>query len=342
MFDSPDSPVNTVRWPMLGGLLALAVSMIPASALATPTWLVLPLQTTSPDDADAAATVRDLLANEITTVNQARIVAGDAACVDTPCAQAAGKAAQADVAVFGRMARLGSKIIVTTTAIDVSSGSAQGGTRMTVDRIEDLEAVAARTARALVMGKSTDETAELGQITQAEIEPAVRRKGESGVALRVGQVTPFDGVYVAGAGLLIDVGYWYEASDFAIEPRIGFRFTPNAGGEEGYRTFLVGALANYIITRTDFAPFVGVGAGLRYIEETREQVLTAGQGVQLTSRALDTEDGYGAGLVARVGFLLFRTYTMRVALTADYDITFVDLHQAGFPQSMQFGLSVIF
>ena len=324
--------------------LAIWASIIftPALAAADATWLVLPLQTASPEDVDAAATVRDLLANEITTESQARIVAGESPCADSPCAQAAGKAAGADTAVFGRLARLGSKIIVTTTAVEVSTGVGRGGTRMTVDRIEDLEEVAARTARALVMGKTTDETAELGQVTQAEVQPAKRRKGESGIALGVGQVTPIDGAYVAGAGLLVDVGYWYEANDFAIEPRLGFRFNPSSSGEEGYRTFQVGALAHYILTRTDFAPFIGVGAGLRYVEETREEVLTAGQNVRLTSEALETEDGFGAGLVARVGFLLFRTYTMRVAVTADYDITFVDLHQAGYPQSLQFGLSVIF
>lgn len=329
--------------PPAARLVAWVVLMaLPAFASAESSWLVLPLEVSTPDDADAAATVRDLLANEIGTLNQARIIAGKSPCSDAPCAQTAGKAVEADVAVFGRMSRLGSKIIVTTTAVEVSTGAGHGGTRMTVDRVEDLEAVATRTARALVKGKSTDETAELGQITKAESKPAQRRKGESGISLRVGQLTPLDGAYVAGAGMLVDVGYWYEASDFAIEPLLGFRFNPGGSGEQGYRAFQIGAVANYILTRTDFAPFIGVGAGLRHLEETREQVVSAGQSVRLTSESLDTESGFGAGLMARVGFLLFRTYTLRVAVTADYDITFVDLYQAGYPQSLQFGLSVIF
>lgn len=61
-----------------------------ASAIAAPTWTVLPLDARGVDRA-AVATFRDLLISELGTRNRARFVDGKRPCNDVPCAQQAGR-----------------------------------------------------------------------------------------------------------------------------------------------------------------------------------------------------------------------------------------------------------
>ena len=241
-----------------------------------------------------------------------------------------------------RMARLGDKLIVSLSAVDVTHGSMLSNQRMSVDRIEDLEAVATRMAEAIVEGRSVEDTAALGTITAAEVAPDRRREGHSGPSLRVGGMVPFGDSLHAGFGVLFDLGYWYEARDFAIEPRVAFRMSTDVDGEEYYRVGHLDVAAHYILTRTDFAPFIGLGGGLRFADEVRNRQVSIGKAVRLVGTEQVEKSAWGPGAYARLGVLLFRTYTLRVAFTVDYDVTFVELHDDKVPQSIQAGVGVMF
>ncbi len=54
------------------------------------------------------------------------------------------------------------------------------------------------------------------------------------------------------------------------------------------------------------------------------------------------DDGWGVGLFGRVGLILFRTYAVRVTMSVDYDVTFVDLSGRGYLQAVTFGAGVLF
>lgn len=304
-------------------------------------WTVLPLQGRGLDT-ETLETFRDLVISELTSRNGATFVTVDAPCADAPCARKSAAEAGAAVALFGRISRLGDNLIVTLTTVDVAGGATLSSLRMRASRVEDLEAIAARMAQAIVEGRTVDETAALGTITEAEQKPDRRREGDSGLALRIGGVAPVADGWRAGFGMLVDLGYWYEARDFAIEPRLGYRGTPSAGeGDDAYFAFNADVIAHYLLTHTDIAPYVGLGGGLRVIGETRIRTTTVGKVVRLTGQVEETEEGIGGGAVARAGLLLFRTYTLRVALNLDYDVSFVRLHGA-FPQSLQAGIGVVF
>lgn len=335
------NPMTRITSRARSWLAALCLLAAPAAAAAADAWTVLPIQGSGLDDETREA-FHDLVVSELTSRNGATFVATDAFCADAPCARKAAGEGGAAVAVFGRVSRLGSNLIVTLTAVDVVGGATLSSQRMKVDRVEDLDAVAARMAAAIVEGRTVDETAELGAITQAEVAPDRRREGDSGLALRIGGVAPFADGWRAGFGMLVDLGYWYEARDFAIEPRIGYRGTPAAKeGEDEYMAFNVDVVAHYILTRTDIAPYIGLGGGLRIAEETRVRQTSVGKIVRLTGEVADTDDGIGGGAVVRAGLLLFRTYTLRVALNVDYDVSFVRLHGV-FPQSVQSSIGVVF
>ncbi|MCA9542989.1 MAG: hypothetical protein KC613_01330 [Myxococcales bacterium] len=308
-------------------------------ALAADAWTVLP-PVARGVDADVAASFRDLLEGELATRSGARFVAGEA-CRDLSCARQTGQRVGAAVAVLPRLSVLGQKTVVVVTVVDSASGATLSNQRMSVDRVEDLEAVAQRMAEAITTGQSTDETAELGQITEQERTPAKRRKGLSGLSLRLGGASPFGDSQAAGFGILVDGGFWYEANDFAIEPRVGYRFSAD-GEEESWGMFAGDFGAFWILTRNDFAPFLGGGAGIRHVREDRLNPISTGTVVRASSNDLEEDSGWGPGVFTRVGIMFFRTYAVRMAVDLEYDVTFVDLHDNGPPQSFNFGVRLIF
>lgn len=316
--------------------LALAV---PNAAWAE-AWSVLPFGARGVD-LDTTATFRDLLVAELGGKTRANFVDTDDVCTDVPCAMEVGRALGVHVVVYGRLSRLGENIVVTSAAVDVEEGETLSQLRMSVDRVEDLEKVAARMASAIVEGEDVQETAELGAITDEEAEPDTRREGDSGLALRVGGVMPFGDALTSGFGILFDVGYWYEARDFSIEPYFRYRGAASSDDDERYDGVNFDVAANYILLRGDFAPFVGLGGGLRWLNESRRIPVDIGTSLSKIDD-LEEDAGWGPGAFARLGVLLFRTYTMRMALTAQYDATFIELHDDSVAQAVDFAISVIF
>jgi hypothetical protein len=321
-------------------LMMLLLLLAPAAAMAQDAWLVLPMAGTGVDR-DVAETFRGLLEAELSSRSGARFVASGKPCGDMSCARKAGQAAGAGIVIYGRIGNLGSKLVVFVSAVDVAAGKSLSQQRMSIDQVEDLEQVALRVAEAITSGKTTDDTAALGLITEKETTPAKRREGASGLSLRLGGVSPVGDPYQAGFGILVDAGIWYEGNDFAIEPRVGYRFSTNTE-EAGYRAFHGDFGAFWILGRGDFAPFIGGGAGVRFVGEDRQNVQSSGSVVRLTSAETDTEEQWGPGAFARVGVMFFRTYSVRMAIDLEYDATFVNLHEQGPPQSFNFGVRMIF
>jgi hypothetical protein len=246
------------------------------------------------------------------------------------------------VVVFGSISALGSNIIVSVTVAEVGTGEVVSNQTMTVDRVEDLGRASVRIAEAIMEGTTTKETAKLGTITAEEVEPARRRKGQSGAGVRFGGLAPLTDGFADGApGVALDFSYWYETNSFAIEPRFGLRFS--ADDDNGsFFDMPIDVGAYYILTESDFAPFVGGGAGLRFMKEKRSDLITLGSVVEMTNENIVEDEQFGFSAFARAGLLLFRTYTMRLAISIDYNITFVKLNGAANPQSITSGIAVYF
>jgi hypothetical protein len=67
-------------------------------------------------------------------------------------------------------------------------------------------------------------------------------------------------------GVRIDIAYWYETSQFAIAPRMGFRFSSDLGGDDTFFELPFDLGAYYI-------------AFLEINNQTNPQSLTAGVSV---------------------------------------------------------------
>lgn len=323
-------------------LIALSL-LLASSAAAADAWSVLPFQSRGVDE-EVADTFRDLLVSELGSRTGGTFINGTASCSDVPCAREVGAEVGATVVVYGRLNRLGERIIASVTVVNLETGEIASQQKMSVDQVEDLEAASARIAEAIVTGTTTDQTAQLGQITRTEVAPARRREGQSGAVLRVGGVAPRGDALAAGFGVLFDIGYWYEGKDFSIEPHLGYR-TSAADKDESYHQINFDVGANYILGRGDIAPFIGIGGGMRWLYEGRREPVSSGTFIRTTSDDLKENSGWGPGLYGRAGLLLFRTYTLRTAFEIQYDATFIDLGddtQGEVVQAMNFAVSVMF
>lgn len=321
---------------LLGGLVLSGVARGEATD-----WSVTPLVARGVDP-QTAAIFRDLLENALGAHTGGGFRASLAACADVTCAQQVGARLGVGSVVFGALSQLGEKLIVTVTVVDVASGTVRSSQKIAVDRVEDLDAAAERIALAIVSGTGTDETARLGTITAAEVAPDRRREGLGGLGLRVGGLMPLHSNDPADLpGVLIDASYWYETPRFAIEPRVGLRFDAN-GQEDGFVEVPMDLGAYWILGQGDVAPFIGGGAGLRYLSDRRYRTFTTGEVIVSTHTALSRESAFGLGTFGRVGVLLLRTYSLRVAVTADYNVTFVKINGVQWPTSATLGVGAYF
>lgn len=324
-------------------LVALLAASAPSSAAPQQPWVVLPFDVrgVSPIAAD---TFRDLLQAELAAREGMPFLSpGGATCVDAGCALAAGNSAGAGVAVYGSLSALGAKTVAVVTVLSVPEGEVLSSQRMAVDRVEDLDAVASRMAEAIVTGKTTDDTARLGSITAAEVPTERRRKGDSGFSLRFNGVVPLGSGYSeAGFGVGFDATYWFETPHFAIEPRIGVRFDTFMEEDRHYVEVPVDVGAFYILSLGDFSPFFGGGGGLRYFHVEEPDRVVVGSVLSATSDRTREDDVFGFGMYVRAGLLILRTYEVRMAINLDYNITFATVNRYEFPQSLTFGVSVIF
>ena len=317
-----------------GAFIALMAVAFSSNAFAQePTWAMLDfgVRNISVDD---AATFRDLLQTEISKQREVQFVRAAVVCADKRCAAEEGNKLGAEATVYGSIAALGEKLIVNVEIVDNANGNIVRSERMGVTKIEELDLVAARLAKAIATNQEIRDTAELGLVTTDESKVETRRQGFGGAAIGVGAMTPVTGYATVPLGVAIDVAYWYEASKFAVGPRVGVRFQADPNGEDHYIEVPMDLGAYYIFGLGDFAPFVGGGAGLRYITDTRRSTILTGSVIQTTHEADLDDQAWGLGTYVRAGVLLFRTYTVRVSLTVDYNVAWMKLHDEFAQQSL--------
>lgn len=318
---------------------ALFLLLLLGTAWAAPTWTVLPIDSRG-IDSTSTATFRDLLIAELGARNGARFVDGTGTCSDVPCGQKAGRQTGASMVVYGRLSRLGRNIIITLTTVDVARGVPWNQQRMGVHTIEDLEPAAARLAEAIINNRAVERTAKLGSITRREVRPYRRRKGYRGPSMRLGGGGHLDRPDADGGSLRVQLGWWYEARHFAIEPALTLRMSPEGPGAGG--AFHVDFGAYWIPGTSDVTPFIGAGGGIRLVGESVLRRETAGQVVRLETETEVTDSAWAPGGFGRVGLMFFRTYDTRMTLSVDYDVTFTELNGHGPVQLVQGAVGILF
>ncbi|TVR02965.1 MAG: hypothetical protein EA398_06460 [Deltaproteobacteria bacterium] len=330
----------TTRILLLSTLLLVTTA---TTAHAEELWLVLPLQARGVD-AHLADVTTDLLVQDLRARGrQARRAPVDS-CDDTACARLALEQLGAQRAVHGTLTSLGERILlnVTVTAPDGRSIDQQ---RFSVDRPEELDLASSRIVEALVTGRPVGTTARLGSVTTEEARPDTRREAWRGTSLRLHSVHPLGSSMAdAGPGLGIDIGYAFEGRHFALEPRIGARWRPSLDDE---RTggFLEGVLdlgALWIPGTGNVTPFLGGGAGLRWLRTPWLDSRTLGTILVTEQQERVTDHGFGIGLHTRAGLLLLRTYAFRMSGHAEWSVAFIEARNRSAQHTLSLGVAAHF
>ena len=319
---------TTQRWlrVLVSGALAAALSCLSsargAQAQDGAHWAIDRFATNGVDGG-TAATFQQLLHGQIASRTEGPLTDLGSQCQDTECVRQGALKVGARVGVYGTLGRLGSKVVVTATAVDAQSGRALRSETIGVDRVEDLDDAAERVAEALVSGKKVEKTAELGTITHEEAKAPVRRDTRFGVTLGLEGILPArgfaDGVVGAGTGL----GLWLESMDFVIEPRIGVR-TDLGAGDRDWTHVPLEITVSYLLSRSDFAPLLGGGVGLAYVHEELPVERRDGSTLVSTSTHVIEDSIFAFDVYARVGLLMLRTYDVSAVIALDYAFTFGD------------------
>jgi TolB-like protein len=276
---------------------------------------VLPL-TGSGVDASTQETTHMLLVSEISKLkkydviskSEIEAIAWDRDCAEVACAVEIGKQANAAKVVFGSLNKLGEKVILQYTLVEVSTGQTLVSDDLSALRVEDLDQVVKRVAASIVQEVPVAKTVEVGLVTEQESQEAKTRKANSSWGVAFGYLYPQKGYDDERQIFVWDFRSLYEMRQFAVDAVLGLRqgFALNVG-------FL------YLPSRKDFSPFVGAGVGFHGVSHKQ---FYSGPYYYEYGQSEKTSDG--VEFLIKGGLLAFRTYDFRVIATVEYSITLND------------------
>ena len=319
--------------------LLLSVLLMAGTVRAQESWAIDRMA--APDIAPGTAeTFRQILRSKLAAGNGARYADLNAGCTDAACARGAAAAIGATTVVFGSLGRLGSKVVVTVTAVDVRSGALLASESFSVDREEELDLAASRLAQAVLSGNRVEQTAELGTITQEEAKAPVRRDTRLAVSLAIEGIFPVQGYAARATGAGAQFGLWFEAMNFAIAPTLGFRSELGAGDRDWDHVPLEISAA-WLILGSDITPLLGGGVGLHYLHEETPVGREVGSILVSTTTDVIEDSEFGFSAFARAGVLLLRTYDVSLLVALDYAVTFADFVERGDEQALRLQVALI-
>ena len=155
---------------------------------------------------------------------------------------------------------------------------------------------------------------------------------------------PFGGGYAGspGAGMFFDLAFWYETSmSFAIEPRVGIRFDL-VKGENSYSEIPLDVGAFYVLGGGETAFFCGAGLGPHYHWESRGHTVTLGTVLPSTTEHVSDDSGWGFGAYGRLGVMFARYSRVKFTLSAEMNITIIELNGYKNPTAATAGAGMLF
>ncbi|HWR82514.1 MAG TPA: hypothetical protein VN285_04365 [Candidatus Deferrimicrobium sp.] len=249
--------------------------------------------------------IRQLKKYDVVPENDILRLLGDRSCVEAVCAVEIGRQANASKAAFGSLNRLGDKIIVQYSVVDVSSGETLLSDDLSALQVEELDQVMKRVAVSIVEQTPVEKTVQVGLVTEQESMEARERKANSSWGIGFGYLYPQKGYDDEDRAFVWDFRSIYEMRHIAVDALLGIRkgISLNVG-------FL------YLPSLKDFSPFVGAGLGFHGVShEPPYDPYSYNEGNT-------TSDGFE--FLIKGGLLAFRTYDFRLLVTVEFSATLND------------------
>lgn len=226
----------------------------------------------------------------------------------------ANSAKEADVQLRPRLLKLGSSLIVT---VDKMKGDqVTFTTKMKAASTDDLDNVSSRVVRSALRETKAQESAEVGDVTEAEVTQNTRRiqttrQWKLGFGPAWG-----DQMNTDKSGILFTLGFvWGIDPNFDLD--LAFRtsgFTKDNQTGAHFTEFLIGT--NYYLTRGRNALFLTGGVG-----RATASVSTPNNNT-IVNFSEDTVNGWSARV--GIGYKFFRTSTVNLGVEVNYSKVFAD------------------
>jgi hypothetical protein len=307
----------------LGSLL---FTVSPAKSL-----LVLPVTGNMEDVGELAAVTRlfrDALESRHGDLAPVPAVSSSTACGEKACALEAARAAnlkKSDQVVYSTIHRLGTKLIFTSSIVR-ADGRKAFNQRMTVEKIEDMEAVTQRMAEALLEREDPEFIASVDDVTDRErTYERAKRKSPYSMGVGVGYLFPVNGGFNYLEPDPTNTSYPYSPTDYPALLRVSwihtweFRRDIHFGLEGAWtqpQSFGGDLNLTYLMGGGDFAFFFGGGGGLHYVTADEDPVSAERR-------------NFGPAVNGQAGVILFRTYGLNVKLRGQYLAVFNDDRDQG-------------
>jgi TolB-like protein len=245
---------------------------------------------------------------EVISKTEIAALVGDRGCAEAACAIEIGKQANASKVVFGNLNKLGEKVILQYTLVEVSTGQTLISDDLSALRVEDLDQVVKRVAVSIVQQVPAAKTVEVGLVTEQESQEVKTRKANSSWGIGWGYLYPQKGYDDREPVFVWDFRSVYELRHVAVDAVMGFR-----------QGFALNVSVLYVPGLKDFSPFIGAGVGFHGV--SHEQYYD-NYYYSPDYEGNKKEDGFE--LLIKGGLLAFRTYDFRVVATVEYTMTFND------------------
>ncbi len=237
---------------------------------------------------------------------------GNDTCVDLNCAVEIGRKLDADQVVICILAKLGEKIIVQFSLVNVPTREMVIDDRITASYVEDLDAVMKRIATSIVKNEPVEKTAELGMITEQETETPRRRGARRMTGFSFGYLYPQKGYDDADRSFTMDFRTGAEIQDFDLGMQVFLR-----------KGFGVNIYTSYLFSKKDVCPYLGGAFGFHWVSHSHSYVYY--------DYYYQEEEKKGDGFEINInsGLRLFHTYNLQLLINLGYSFTFNDYSDQG-------------
>ena len=281
-----------------------------------PKLLVLPFYYAGVDDV-SAETAESLLLGELAKQNTYQLITRSqttdipeaADCRDVSCGLSVGKQLKADKVLQTQLSKLGEKVIVQFTLLDVNKSDVVLADNITAPILEDLDKVMKRIAESVAQGVPIKKSATVENIVYEETEAPLRRSMRRFTSYSFGYLFPQHGYDGDERSFTTDVRFGAETAN----SEFGLQLAARNG-------FAVNLFASYLITKTDVSPYIGGAFGFHWVSHQRDFYYDPA----LNDWIEDDRRADGLELTLNSGLRLMRTYDFQILVNLSYLITFND------------------
>ncbi|MEK6606388.1 MAG: hypothetical protein AABZ30_01895 [Myxococcota bacterium] len=252
-------------WRFLAGFASLAAATLASRNVAAETVAVIPFSgiNVHPGYLEAA---QDLLRTHLAEGGKFQVVPvrGAPTSQEATAAEAVSLARTvgADLAVAAHLTRLAGTARVHVTVYRVSDAQAVRSDTLNAGSPDDIDAVLARLARAIVTGKPARDNADIETVTEKEADAYQKRTATHVFGLRLGAMVPINRAEGGSGAVPGGSLFWlYDARTFLADVSL-LLF---AKGDDAYdnddssAAIGLGLGAYYPLSRSDLTPYVGGG-----------------------------------------------------------------------------------